>query len=310
MATNHSLSGVYAAALTPVLADQSVALEDVTKLLDFLARRGCHGALLMGTTGEGPSFSTPERIELWKTALTVRKNHPKFHLLAGTGTPSLDETISLTRTAFDLGLDGAVVLPPYFFRGATEEGLFTWYNQVLRKAVPAGGFLFAYHIPQITGVSLTLELFARLKDAYPERFAGLKDSTGDPEISRQLGERFGKDLCVLVGNDRLFTAALRNQASGCITYLANIRSQDLRLIWDAFEKGEEDAEAQHRLDTVRVILDQYQPAPASLKAVISRLCHFRRWAVRPPLVPLSAEREEELLQELARAGYMAGKPSL
>jgi len=307
MATNHSLSGVYAAALTPLLADQSLAKEDVTKLLDFLARRGCHGVLLSGTTGEGPSFSAPEKIELWKTSLSIRKSHPKFRLLAGTGTPSLDETIDLTRTAFDLGLDGVVVLPPYFYRNATEEGLFAWYNQVLLKAVPAGGFLFVYHIPQVTGVSLTLDLFARLKDAYPERFAGLKDSSGNPEHSRQLGEKFGKDLCVFTGNDRLFTTALRNQASGCITYLANIRSQDLRLVWDGFERNEEEKEAQARLDTARAIVDKYQPAAASLKAIIARLYHFRRWTVRPPLVPISEEREKTVLDELIEAGITSAR---
>lgn len=307
MSTNHSLSGVYAAALTPLLADQSLAIEDVAKLLEFLARRGCHGALLLGTTGEGPSFSRLEKIELWKAALAIRKSHPKFHLLAGTGTPSLDETIDLTRTAFNLGMDGVVVLPPYFYRSATEEGLFNWYNQVLLKAVPAGGFLFIYHIPQVTGVTLTLDLFARLKDAYPERFAGLKDSTGSAEHSRQLGERFGKDLCVFTGNDRLFRTALENRASGCITYLANIRSQDLRLVWDAFEKNERDEQAQNRLDAARSIVDNYQPAAASMKVLISRLCHFRRWAVRPPLVPLSQEREEKLIEELGEAGFTASR---
>jgi 4-hydroxy-tetrahydrodipicolinate synthase len=307
MSTNHSLSGVYAAALTPLLADQTLATEDESKLLDFLARRGCHGALLFGTTGEGPSFSGSEKIELWKTALNIRKSHPKFRLLAGTGTPSLDETIDLTRSAFDLGMDGVVVLPPYFYRNATEEGLFTWYSQVLLKGVPAGGFLFIYHIPQITGVSLSLDLFARLKDAYPERFAGIKDSSGNQEHSRQLGEKFGKDLCVFTGNDRLFSTALRNQASGCITYLANIRSQDLRLVWDAFERNEEDNEAQSRLDTARAIVDKYQPAAASLKALIARLCHFRRWAVRPPLVPISEESEKTLLDELIKAGIAAAR---
>lgn len=307
MATSHSLSGVYAAALTPLLADQSIATEDVSKLLDFLARRGCHGALLLGTTGEGPSFSRQEKIELWKAALGVRKIHPKFRLLAGSGTPSLDETIDLTRTAFDLGMDGVVVLPPYFYRNATEEGLFGWFNQVLLKAVPAGGFLFIYHIPQVTGVTLTLDLFARLKDAFPERFAGLKDSTGNLDHARQLGERFGKDLCVFNGNDRLFSAALQHQASGCITYLANIRSQDLRLVWDAHERNGEDQEAQARLDAARSIVDNYLPAPASMKVLISRLCHFRRWSVRPPLVPLSEECEEQLLQELGKAGFIASR---
>ncbi len=106
--------GVFAAALTPLNQDGSLDLEHVLPYLDFLAKRGCHGALLFGTTGEGPSFSPRERIRLGKVAREITQTHPDFMLLMGTGTPSLTETIELTRSAFDLGMQGVVVLPPYF----------------------------------------------------------------------------------------------------------------------------------------------------------------------------------------------------
>jgi 4-hydroxy-tetrahydrodipicolinate synthase len=307
MTAYHSLAGVYAAALTPLTSDQALALDDAPKLLDFLARRGCHGALLLGTTGEGPSFSPAERLEYWRVALSIRKVHPKFHLLVGTGTPSLEETVELTRSAFDMGMDGVVVLPPYFYRKVSDEGLFAWFSQVLRKAVPAGGFLFGYHIPQVSGVAFSLDLLARLKDSFPERFAGIKDSSGDPDHACKLGERFGKDLAVFSGNDRLISLALENSASGCITYLANIRSQDLRSVWDAHERGEKDPDAQSRLETARTIMDHYPPAAASLKAVITQLYHFRRWAVRPPLMPISEEDEAKLVGEVKEAGLAFAK---
>ncbi|MEW5873040.1 MAG: dihydrodipicolinate synthase family protein [Chloroflexota bacterium] len=302
MTTHQHLVGVYAAAVTPLRADFSLALDDVPELLSFLARRGCHGALLFGTTGEGPSFSPAERREVLRAALAVRKAHPRFHLLAGTGTPSLEETIELTRMAFDLGLDGAVVLPPYYYRKVPDEGLYLWFSQVLRRAVPAGGALFGYHIPSISGVPLSLDLLARLLDTFPERFAGIKDSSGDPEHARNLGARFKKELLVLNGNDRLFSMALQNSAQGCITALSNLRSPDLRLVWDAHEAGDVNEPAQERLDVGREWLERYPPAPPLLKALLARLHRFRRWAVRPPLLPLSDEIEAQVLGEIREAG--------
>lgn len=291
------LTGVFAAALTPLEPDFSPALDDIPQLLAFLAQRGCHGALLLGTTGEGPSFAPRERAEILQAAKRVREEHPDFRLLAGTGTPSLQETIELTRSAFDLGFDGVVVLPPYYYRNATQEGLFAWFSQVLLHAVPDGGALLAYHIPAVSGVNLSLDLLARLRDSYPDRFAGLKDSSADPEHARSLGERFGKDLAVLNGNDPLFSLALQNQAAGCITALANLYSPELRLIWEAHQVNEAAPDAQARLLAARATLDRYPPAPPLLKSVLARTTGFRRWAVRPPLLPLPVDLEEQAVAE-------------
>ena len=297
MTTHSYLGGVYAAALTPLRPDFSPALEDVAPFLDFLARRGCHGALLLGTTGEGPSFAPAERLELLRAGLAVRQAHAGFRLLAGTGTPSLEETIDLTKAAFDLGYDGVVVLPPYYFRKVTDEGLFAWFSQVIRRSVPVGGALLGYHIPPVTGVPLSLDLLARLKDAYPEQFAGIKDSSTDPDHARRLGERFGKDLMVYSGTDSLFSLALQNSACGCITAMANLRSPDSRLVWDAHQANTTEDAAQKRLDLARALMDRYPPNPPLYKALVARLYGLPRWDVRPPLLALSSDLEEKILQE-------------
>lgn len=282
----NKLAGVYAAAVTPLQSDFSPDLDGLPVLLDFLARRGCHGVLLLGTTGEGPSFSPNERITIFRTALQVRQVHPGFRLLAGTGTPSLTETQALTQAAFDLGLDGVVVLPPFYFRKVSDEGLFAWFAQVLRQAVPEGGALLGYHIPPVTGVPLSLDLTSRLKDAFPNRFAGLKDSSGDAAFARQLGERFGGELVVFTGNDRLFGLALEMQASGCITAMANVASPLLREVWDAFQAGQPASEVQQRLNAARDVMERYSPAPPLLKALLAKEYGFPTWSVRPPLVPM------------------------
>lgn len=299
---NTTLAGVYVAAVTPLDQDFKPDLDSLPSLLAFYAHRGCHGALLLGTTGEGPSFAPEERVAIFQAAVNVRQEHPEFRLLAGTGTPSLEETISLTRAAFDLGFDGAVVLPPYYFRNASDEGLFAWYASLIERAVPTGGALLGYHIPAVSGVPLSLDLLARLRDACGPRFAGLKDSSGDPEHAHALGTRFGEDLLVLNGNDRLFSLALQHNAGGCITALANLLSPDLRRVWEAHQVGGEDPDAQARLELGRQILDRYQPAAPTLKAVLSTWFDFPLWSVRPPLLPLSPERVQAVVEEFASAG--------
>lgn len=295
MISDHALCGVYAAAITPLLSDDSVDREGMLEFLGFLARRGCHGALVLGTTGEGPSFSSEERTAIIRAAMDVRQQYPNFRILAGTGTPSLEETASLTRGAFDLGVDGVVVLPPYYFKKVSDDGLYEWFRQVIIRAVPHGGYLLAYHIPPMTGISLSIELLARLKDAFPDQFAGLKDSSADLAHAQKLGQVFGKDLLVLNGNDRLFSQALHNQASGCITALANLASPLLREIWNRTNLGEQDLETQTRLDTARDVLEQYPPAAAFLKEILHRCFEFPAWGVRWPLLPLSQELAEGAL---------------
>jgi 4-hydroxy-tetrahydrodipicolinate synthase len=299
MPTFRDLYGVYAAAVTPLRSTLAPDTQGVISLMEFLHQRGCHGVLLMGTTGEGPSLSPSERRQLLKSAQTYRETNPDFRLLAGTGTPSLQETIDLTREAFRLGVDGVVVLPPYYFRKVDDDGLFAWFSYVIQKAVPDGRALFGYHFPGVSGVSLSLDLLARLKDAYPNRFAGLKDSSGDAEHARALVERFGSDLLVFTGSDRLLTHALQNHAAGCITALANLCSPLSRQIWDAFQKGQLLPEAQARLIEARHLVENYPPAAPLLKALLSRLHALPAWKVKPPLLP-----HDDKLMELAAGRFV------
>lgn len=293
----HPLAGVYAASLTPLHPDLSPDLEALAPFLAFLAGRGCHGALIFGTTGEGPSFSPEERKAVWKSSLQVRRQYPAFRLLAGTGTPSLTETIDLTRAAFDLGFDGVVVLPPYYFRKATDNGLFRWFSELIQKAVPSGGHLLGYHFPGMAGIGFSLDLLSRLKDAFPLQFAGIKDSSHDPQLLRALGARFGSDLAVFSGTDSDFTLALQNHAAGCITAPANLISPDLGAVYDAFTSGADASLAQNRVTILRHILEKYPPFPPTLKALLHRLHGQPRWTVRPPLVELAPELESTLLGE-------------
>ncbi len=294
------LAGVYAAAVTPLKSDYSPDLDGLSNLIQFLAQRGCHGILLMGTTGEGPSFSIAERLQVFRTAAVVCQELPGFHLLAGTGTPSLEDTIHLTQSAFDLGFDGVVVLPPYYYRKANDDGLFSWFSLLIKRAVPPHGALFVYHIPPLSGMSFSLELLSRLKDAYPDRFAGIKDSSSDPAWAKALGARFGTDLQVFNGNDRLFSLALQSGASGCITAMANVLSPLHRLVWENFQAGKTDEITQDKLSHAREQLDLYPPMPPLLKLLLARLHGFPIWGVKPPLVDFDPSSAEIML-----SGFLA-----
>jgi 4-hydroxy-tetrahydrodipicolinate synthase len=205
------------------------------------------------------------------------------------------ETIGLNQAAFALGYDAVVVLPPYYFRGATEEGLLAWFKQVIRYSVPEGKLLLGYHIPQVSGMPLTVGLLKKLQERFPNRFGGLKDSQGSLEYTQTLASEFSGKL-ILTGNDRLLSAGLAAGASGCITALANLVSPWLLQIYD--EPGSEAAvKAQAMVDQARGVLEQYAPYPASIKALMNEIGGSPDWPVVPPLVPLSKEARHSLVSQ-------------
>ncbi len=289
----HPLSGIYAAAVTPLTASGAPDLGSLPAFLSFFAERGCHGALLLGTTGEGPSFSSAERVAIWTAAAEWRKDHTDFRLLAGTGTPSLTESIELNHAAFELGYEAVLVLPPYFFRTVNEDGLFDWYANLIEASVPDGRWLLGYHIPAVSGVALPLSLLKRLVAAYPV-FGGLKDSTGDLNSAKAYAAGLpGK--AVLVGNDYLLWPGLLAGVAGCITALANLRSPELRAIYEAHLWKQDGGPRQLALDPIRAAMDAMPPAPAYLKALLHAQHGFPLWPVRAPLRDFTPEQTQAAL---------------
>lgn len=289
-----NLEGIFAASITPLNADFSPDLDAIPGYLNFLAERGCHGALLLGTTGEGPSFSFEQRTAILRSAVEIRQDWPDFHLLAGTGTPSMDETVGLTRFAFEIGLDGTVVLPPYYFRDSDDSGILTWYLNVINRSVPAGGNFLVYNIPGVSGVPISIDLLSRLSEIVPNKFSGLKDSSSDVDYAKELGQRFGEDLIVFTGNDRLLSIALSHHASGCITAMANLISPDLRALWDAIKMNSSSQSIQDRIDQFRSLADHFTPFPPLVKYLLSCSFNFPLWSVCPPLKNLSPEDMEQV----------------
>jgi len=150
----------------------------------------------------------------------------------------------------------------------------------------------------VAGIGFSLELLARLKDAFPVQFAGIKDSSHDPALASELGKRFGTDLAVFNGTDSYMQLAMQNQAAGCITAPANLISPDLRQVWDSMSEGEDASESQTRVTKQRHILEKYPPFPPTLKALLHKAHGFPKWTVKPPLGELSDELAQIAENEL------------
>ncbi|MEK6223191.1 MAG: dihydrodipicolinate synthase family protein, partial [Chloroflexota bacterium] len=139
-------------------------------------------------------------------------------------------------------------------------------------------------IPQVTGVGLPLSLLLLLKENFPKRFAGIKDSSGDYEYAKSIVAGLGKDSLILVGNDKLLGPGLKLGVSGCITSFANLSSPLLREIWDGFQNGEDIGALQDKLNAGRAILESYTPFPSSLKGLLQNIFELHEEHVRPPLL--------------------------
>jgi len=297
MPATNKLSGVYVAAVTPLTPGSTPAVEYIPQLMRFYAERGAHGALILGTTGEGPSFSLDERGAIYEAAARIKADHPDFSLLAGTGVPSLEDTIKLNRLVFELGYDGAVVLPPYYFRTASDDGLYAWFSRVIESSVPDGAKLLGYHIPQVSGVGLSDNLLTQLASSYPEQFGGIKDSSGDLARGQETARAFPYHS-LLTGNDRLMSAMLSAGGAGCITATANLISPQLRELYEKHSLGVDTSALQDKVDAARGVLESLSPYPAAIKGLLAEMHGFPLWPVKPPLVPFPQEKIKAAAEQL------------
>ena len=297
-------SGVYCAVVTPMRGSQ-IDTDVLTLHLRTLAAEGCDGVLLMGTTGEGPSLSLGEREMILSAAIAANTG---LKLLAGTGTSSLPETIHATKRAFELGADGVVVVPPYYFRNVSIEGLRAFYGAVIEESVPSDGALIAYHIPPVSGIALPKALLASLVDAYGSRVAGVKDSGGDMSYSLDLIASL-PSLDVFVGSERLLLQGLQAGAAGCITAGANVLAPLCAAVLRAWRQGEPAEALQEQLTAVRVLIESVAPAPATYKALLAVRHGGPGWNVRPPLLNHADNAVADLVERL-RSHHLHALPWL
>lgn len=284
----NKIKGVYAAAATPLRADGTVDTDKLVRHCLDLLDRGCHGIGLLGTTGEANSFSVDERKAILEA--TIAGGIPPAAILLGSGAAAISDAIALTRHGVAAGVTDFLVLPPFYYKNLTEDGVFAYFSGVIEAANDPRLRVVLYHIPQFSAVPITKGLLDRLVARFPETIAGVKDSSGDIETAYGFA-RNHPDLGLMVGSDQFMLPLLREGGSGCITGLANIVSEDLRLIYDRWTDSGAAAAvnaAQARLEALRK-LSATLPAISGMKAVMAQHFGDEAWRrTRPPLVPASA----------------------
>jgi 4-hydroxy-tetrahydrodipicolinate synthase len=296
--TDHRTRGVIAAALTPVGDDDIVCVDLLANHCLRLFAQGCDGVLLFGTTGEANSFSLDERRSTVEGV--VAAGVAASRLIVGSGCCAIADTVALTRHALSLGIDRVLVLPPFYYKNVTDQGVIEAYSRAIQAIDDERLRLYLYRIPQLSSVDISPSIVEALIDRHPAVIAGIKDSSGDWDSIAELCSRFGARLDVLVGNERFLRRALAAGASGCVTATANAYAG---LICNAYEKRDEDAGAvfQGKASAARTVFEQY-PMIAALKAYVAHSSRDDRWRrVRPPITPLPRAHEDALLAGLSAA---------
>jgi 4-hydroxy-tetrahydrodipicolinate synthase len=280
------MQGVLAPVLTPFDRELSPDAPRFARFCRALLEEGCTALAPFGTTSEANSLSLEERERLLDALLDA--GMPPGKLIPGTGCCAFPDTVRLSRKAARAGCAGVLMLPPFYYKNLTEEGIFRSFAQVIDRVAEPRLRVYLYHIPQVSQVGIPLRVIDRLLKEYRGVVVGMKDSSGDFENTRAVLGAF-PGFEVFVGNERFLLANLREGGVGCITATANVNAA---AIARAFRERSE--ERQREIDGVRSLFERL-PLIAALKEEVARRTGDPSWrAVRPPLVELTPEQRESL----------------
>jgi 4-hydroxy-tetrahydrodipicolinate synthase len=291
------ITGLWCALLTPLDEDGGVDHARLARHASSLLAQGVDGVAPFGTTGEGQSFSLAERQAGLDALLAAGIPAPR--VVAATGCAALTETIALTRHGVAAHCAATLVLPPFFFKDVSDEGLYAWYARVIEGVADARLRILLYHIPQVSGVPLSVELVARLAGAFPGIVAGVKDSAGDWANTSALLERVPQ-LAILAGHEPHLPRLLRAGGAGTICGVANVHPKLVRALLSPGASAADQA----RMATFLEIAFRH-PFLAAFKCIVAERTRDPGWlAVRPPLVPLGDGERRALRAALDAAGLM------
>ncbi len=298
---DHRLRGVWSPALTPLHRDLSIDLNRYIRHAKWLLHEGCHGVTVFGTTGEAPSFSVDEREALLEGLICA--DFSPSRLMIGTGCAALSDTVRLTTHALSLGCTNVLVVPPFFFKNPSEEGVYRSYAELIERVADDTLRLYLYHFPQLSAVPVTANVVERLRTSFPRTVAGIKDSSGDWDNTCTMIAAF-PDLAIFPGSESRLLDAVREGAAGCITATANVNPAGIRRAYDQWQAGAHGMQqTQEGATRLRRAIEAYPLAPA-LKLIQSHYNDEPAWLpLRPPLVNLNAASVSALLETLAELDF-------
>ncbi|MDC1134003.1 dihydrodipicolinate synthase family protein [Alphaproteobacteria bacterium] len=290
------IKGLIAPILTPFDKQLKLDQKMYNDLAKDLLNNGCSGLAPFGTTGEALSVGNDERMDALEGL--IKSGIDPDILIPGTGLCNLPDTIKLTKHAIDMGCHGVMTLPPFYFKGMTDDGLFEHFEKLIEGVNTNKLKIYLYHIPQVCGVGLSIDLVQKLKSSFPETIVGIKDSSGVWENTEALLKI--KDLIVYPGAELPVIEAIKLGAPGCISATANLNSKDIASVielchsknWDEAEK------LQKKVKSVRLLFQDYAPIPAQ-KALLAIQTKNPMWNnLRPPFQQISKEKSAELANTL------------
>ena len=299
------IKGVLSPVVTPFNDDLSPDAERFIRHCKWLVSQRV-GLAVFGTNSEANSLSTNERIALLE-ALVNAGVDPK-RMMPGTGCCALSDSVRLSEHAVKLGVAGVLMLPPFYYKGVSDEGLYRNFSEVVQRVGDTRLRVYLYHIPPVSNVPITLKLIERLLKAYPGTIAGLKDSSGDWSNTKAVLDNFAKSgFDVFAGSESFLLQNMRHGGAGCITAGANVNPAQITSLYDAWKGAGADS-MQEAINQVRNALQSVPMIPA-LKRVIAHYSGDMGWnRLRPPLTELTAAEETQVLSRLEQLEF--GMPGI
>jgi 4-hydroxy-tetrahydrodipicolinate synthase len=294
------ISGVLSPVVTPFGADQAPDPERFVRQCRWLLSQNV-GLAVFGTNSEANSLSVEERIELLDRL--IEGGIDPARMMPGTGCCALPDSVRLTAHAVKLGCGGVLMLPPFYYKGLSDEGLFRSFAEVIERVGDSRLRVYVYHIPPVAQVPITLGLVERLLKAYPTQVAGMKDSSGDWNNTQAFLEAFGPSgFDVFAGSETFLLRNMRGGGKGCITATGNVNPGAIDKLYRNWRSPEADR-LQAEITATRKIV-QKQPMIPALKATIAHYGNDPQWKTcRPPLVELNSSQEQALISELQASGF-------
>ena len=295
------IEGVLSPVITPFKKDYSPDAERFVRHCRWLLKSGCAGLAVFGTNSEANSMSVAEKRKLLEAL--IAGGVPGSALMPGTGHSALSDSIEMTRAAVEMGCAGVLMLPPFYYKGVSDEGLYRNFAEVIERVGDERLQMYLYHIPPVSQVSISLNLIERLLGKYPGIVAGVKDSSGDWANTKAMLDNFAKGgFDVFAGSEVFLLDNMRNGGKGCITATGNINPGPIANVYKNWRSADADR-LQAGITATRKIV-QKQPMIPALKSAVAHFGNDPQWKTcRPPLVELTASQEEQLVTDLKAAGF-------
>lgn len=277
---SQTLRGVIAAIATPIDECGAPDLKRATNLARYLLDSGCDGLNVLGTTGEATSFSRDERMAVMSAYKA--EGLPLERLMVGTGAAAVSDAVALTQHAAELGFAGALILPPFYYKGVPDDGLVAYIDIVVKETSRYPIPIYLYHFPAQSGLPWHPALVKRLLGTFPSRIVGLKDSSGDMAYAHAVAA-ISRDFAVFPSTEAVLLDARGGAFAGCISATANLNADLCARAWRAGDVGALDAAV-----AIRKLFDG-KPLVSGVKALLAHIHGDPALArVKPPLAAFSA----------------------